>query len=110
MNFNICAVHRADCYRAVDHKLHIARARRFFAGDTDLFGNFRSGHHNFGKRHAIVFQKYHFEFIVYRLIVIDDFAELTDKSDDLLRHIITACRLCAEDESARADIQIRIIL
>ena len=56
MNFNICAVHRADCYRAVDHKLHIARARRFFAGDTDLFGNFRSGHHNFGKRHAIVFQ------------------------------------------------------
>ena len=40
-----------------------------------------------------------------------DIANALDVStDDLLRHIITACRLCAEDESARADIQIRIIL
>ena len=35
-NFNIGAVERAECYRAVKHKLHIAGAGSFCAGKRNL--------------------------------------------------------------------------
>lgn len=109
MDFDVRTVERADGERAVDHKLHIARAACFFACERNLLADFCCRHDDFGKGYAVVFKEHDFESALDVRIVVDEIAQRTDKADDLLCHIVCACRFCAENERARLDIEIGII-
>ena len=43
MDFNVCTVHCAEGYGAVEHKLHIARTARLCAGKRNLLRNVGAG-------------------------------------------------------------------
>ena len=110
MNFNVCTVHCAEGYGAVEHKLHIARTARLCAGKRNLLRNVGGRHKLFGHCYVIILNVNNLESAVYVGVVVYHFAESIYKADYFLRHIVACGCLCAKDVSVRSVINTRICL
>ena len=100
-DLHVCAVHRADGDRAVDHKLHVARTRGFLTRHADLLAHFGRGHDELGKGYAVVFKEHHLDLALDIGVVVDHVAHRVDQADDEFCHVIAGRRLCAENKGAR---------
>ena len=108
-HFDVRAVQRADRNGAVHHELHVAGAARLFAGEGDLLADVRRGDHRLCHRHVVVFHVDDVELFVDLRVLFDVLGEVADQLDELLRAQVAGGRLCAEDESLRLDVLVRVV-
>ena len=81
-DLDVCAVHRAERHRAVEHELHIARAGGLRTRRGDLLGDIRRGNDHFGIGAVVVLHKHDAHFSVYVGVVVHKLGQAVDIPDD----------------------------
>ena len=109
-HFDVRAVEGADGQRAVHHELHVPGARRLLTGGRDLLGQVGGRVDQLTALHVEVGQEGDLETAVDVGVVVDRLAHRVDELDDQLGDVVAGRGLAAENESARGDVEPRVLL
>ena len=104
-NFHICTIHRADCQRTVQHKLHIACTGSLLARSRNLLADICCRNHLFCQRNTVVFHKYHLNLTMDGRVVIHHIRNSVNQLNDELRSVVACRRLCPENKGSGYHIQ-----
>ena len=110
INLNIRAVHGSESYRAVNHKLHIARAACFRACKGNLLADVCGGHKRLRHGNIIVLHIDYLEPALNIGVIVNQLCNGTDEFNNFLCHIVARSRLCAENIGVRHKISVGICL
>ena len=109
-DLDVRPIQGADGERAVEGELHVAGAARFLAGSGDLLGEVRGGEDPLRQRDPVVGEEDHPQLALDGRILVDRGGDGVDQLDDQLGGGVRRRRLAAEDERARHDREIRVLL
>ena len=109
-NLHICAVHRTECQRTVEHKLHVAGAARLLRSGRDLFGDICCRKDPLRIGNFVVLDEYHLDAVLDNRIVIYLVCHCIDELDRKLCILVARCCLRTENEGSRIKFHARIFL
>ena len=109
-DLDVRAVERADRERAVQGELHVAGAGRLGSGKGNLLGEVGGGNDLFGEGDAVVCEEDDLQLVADGLVVVDDLGDGVDELDDELGHVIAGGGFRAEDDGARDEVHVRVVL
>ena len=99
-NLNIGAIQRAQNQPTVQHKLHVARARRLRSRRRNVLRNVAGGNDQLGERHGVVGDEDDLEVVARVNVVVDDRLDAVDELDDELGDVVAGGCLAAKDDDA----------
>ena len=109
-DFDVGSVERADGERTVHGELHVAGAGGFLAGGGNLLGKVGGGIDHLSALDVEVGDEDHAQKVAHRVVGIDGGGDGVDQLDDELGHEVAGGGLAAEDDGARRDRGVGIVL
>ncbi len=109
VNLHIGTVQRAQCYRTVNHKLHIAGTGSFCARKGNLFTDIRGRNQQLGQCHTVIFNINNLHLLVDRRVVVNELSQFIDEANHLFCKVIAGSRFGAKYVGMRHKVGVRVV-